>query len=150
MVGVGPQLVDSQRPPVRRRDGARGSRVGPVRRRPRPARAPPGRPGGGRAGPGAWPRAVTVGVPGGTVEETAWATYSLLLAGEDPWSGPVVSAIEWLLDNQEVKGSWRPSPVGLYFDDLCYNDDLIAHTYTVRALARWRRLADPAAYGDGA
>jgi squalene-hopene/tetraprenyl-beta-curcumene cyclase len=96
---------------------------------------------------GAWPRAVTVGVPGGTVEETAWATYSLLLAGEGPWSAPVVSAVEWLLDNQETKGTWRPSPVGLYFDDLCYSDDLIAHTYTLRALARWRRLAGPAADG---
>ncbi|MBN9743458.1 hypothetical protein DMP23_20630 [Amycolatopsis sp. A1MSW2902] len=93
---------------------------------------------------GAWPLGVEVGVEGGTVEETAWAVYALLLSGVDPWSPAITSALEWVLDNQRTEGAWSPSPVGLYFDDLCYTDDLIAHTFTTRALARWCKLTGTA------
>lgn len=86
---------------------------------------------------GAWPSNVEVGVAGGTVEETAWAVYSLLRAGQSPWDDQISIAIQWLADRQDTDGTWQPSPVGLYFDDLCYGDDLIAHTYALRALARW-------------
>jgi squalene-hopene/tetraprenyl-beta-curcumene cyclase len=88
---------------------------------------------------GAWPVDVVVGAAGGTVEETSWATFSLLAAGEDPWSGPVTSAVEWMLDRQDADGTWPVSPVGLYFDDLCYGSDLITHAYPLRALGRWCR-----------
>ncbi|HEV2372330.1 MAG TPA: prenyltransferase/squalene oxidase repeat-containing protein [Streptosporangiaceae bacterium] len=88
---------------------------------------------------GAWPVDVVVGAESGTVEETSWAVFALLAAGEDPWSTPVTEAVEWLLDRQDSDGTWPESPVGLYFDDLCYASDLITHTYTLRALGRWCR-----------
>jgi squalene-hopene/tetraprenyl-beta-curcumene cyclase len=87
---------------------------------------------------GSWPGSVEYGPPdGGTVEETAWATYSLLLAGEPPWSPPVTSAVEYLVERHDDAGTWRPSAVGMYYDQLNYSDDLIAHTYALRALGRW-------------
>ena len=46
---------------------------------------------------GAWPSEAVEGPPdGGTVEETAWAVYSLLRAGESPWQATIVRAVEWL------------------------------------------------------
>ena len=30
--------------------------------------------------------------------------------------------------------------VGLYFEDLCYTDGLIAHTFARRAICRWLRM----------
>lgn len=91
---------------------------------------------------GSWPAEVEVSMDAGTVEETAWAVYALLRAGQSPWDGQVVRAIEWLLDRQDADATWQPSPVGLYFDDLCYGDDLIAHTYALRAIACWAARAD--------
>lgn len=90
---------------------------------------------------GAWPASVETSAPGETAEETAWAVYSLLRAGESPWQPRMVRAVEWLLERQDEQGSWAPSPTGLYFEDLCYSDDLITHAYTLRALARWLRCA---------
>jgi squalene-hopene/tetraprenyl-beta-curcumene cyclase len=87
---------------------------------------------------GSWPATVEYGPPdGGTVEETAWATYSLLLAGESPWAPPVARAVEYLVEHHDDAGTWRQSAVGMYYDQLNYSDDLIAHTYALRALARW-------------
>ncbi|WP_125727587.1 prenyltransferase/squalene oxidase repeat-containing protein [Kibdelosporangium aridum] len=91
---------------------------------------------------GSWPTAVVVSAEGPTAEETAWALYSLLCAGVPADSDPVLRAVRWLADRQGDDGTWQPSPVGLYFDDLCYGDDLIAHTYSLRALARWRKLVE--------
>lgn len=90
---------------------------------------------------GAWPVSVQTSAPGETVEETAWAVYSLLRAGTSPWDPRLVRAVDWLAARQNEAGSWPEAPVGLYFEDLCYSDDLIAHTYTLRALACWLRLA---------
>ncbi|MDQ7807610.1 prenyltransferase/squalene oxidase repeat-containing protein [Amycolatopsis sp. A133] len=86
---------------------------------------------------GAWPLTVEVGVEGGTAEETGWAVYSLLRAGVPATDDAIVRGVKWLVDNQNADGTWTPSPVGLYFEDLCYNDDLIAHAYALRALGRW-------------
>ncbi|GAA2805142.1 prenyltransferase/squalene oxidase repeat-containing protein [Crossiella cryophila] len=91
---------------------------------------------------GGWPLSVQTSAPGETAEETAWAVYSLLRAGESPWDPRVLRAVDWLLDRQDEQGSWAPSPTGLYFEDLCYSDDLITHAYTLRALARWLRQAE--------
>lgn len=90
---------------------------------------------------GAWPLQTEVGVAGGTVEETAWALYSLLRAGVGAQDEQVSRGIEWLVDQQSADGTWQPNPVGLYFDDLCYADDLIAHTYALRTLGRWLACA---------
>jgi squalene-hopene/tetraprenyl-beta-curcumene cyclase len=79
----------------------------------------------------------------GTVEETAWALFALLAAGETPVDERVARAVGWLVDRQLPDGSWRPSPVGLYFDDLRYGSDLVCHTYALRALGRWLRRAVP-------
>ena len=87
---------------------------------------------------GSWPGKVIEGAPdGGTAEETAWAVYSLLKAGMPAADDRIVRAVEWLLDKQRANGTWPQSVVGLYYDQLYYSDDLIAHTYALRALGRW-------------
>lgn len=87
---------------------------------------------------GGWPLTIREGAPdGATAEETAWALYALLRAGQPVWSEPVVQAVQWLVDRQDEAGTWRPSVVGLYYDQMYYSDDLIAHTYALRALGRW-------------
>jgi len=92
---------------------------------------------------GAWPGTVEEGPPpGGTVEETSWALYSLLRAGQPAWDSQIVRAVEWLADSQDDNGTWRPSAVGLYYPTMFYSDDLIAHTYAVRALGRWLKCAN--------
>jgi squalene-hopene/tetraprenyl-beta-curcumene cyclase len=94
---------------------------------------------------GAWPAEVVEGAPdGGTAEETAWSVYSLLRAGESPRRREIERAVGWLVDQQNGTGTWRPSVVGLYYDQMYYSDDLIAHTYTLRALARWLSLTSSA------
>ena len=87
---------------------------------------------------GAWPSKVVEGPPeGGTAEETAWALFALLNAGTSPEDEQVLRGIGWLVENQNSEGTWRPQGVGLYYDTLYYSDDLIAHTYSLRALGRW-------------
>lgn len=94
---------------------------------------------------GAWPAKTVEGPPdGGTAEETGWAVYSLLLAGESVADDHLVRAVNWLLDNQDEDGTWRPQGVGLYYDTLYYSDDLIAHACALRALGRWLRCANRA------
>lgn len=90
-----------------------------------------------QAGDGGWPLRHELPPKGSTAEETAWALFALLAGGEDPGSAAVLRAVEWLVNHQDDQGTWRPSTVGLYFDDLCYTDDLIAHTFALRGLGRW-------------
>jgi squalene-hopene/tetraprenyl-beta-curcumene cyclase len=98
---------------------------------------------------GAWPGKIVEGAPdGGTVEETAWAAYSLLRSGESAWDPQIVRAVDWIVSQQNPAGTWRPSVVGLYYDTLYYSDDLIAHTYALRALGRWLKCADQIASGE--
>jgi squalene-hopene/tetraprenyl-beta-curcumene cyclase len=94
-----------------------------------------------QASDGGWPLRHELPPKGSTAEETAWALFALLKGGEDASSPAVLRAVEWLVDNQDDQGTWRPSNVGLYFDDLCYTDDLIAHTFALRGLGRWIRTA---------
>lgn len=89
---------------------------------------------------GAWPGKAHEGPPdGGTAEETAWAVYSLLCAGFDPWDERIVRAVRWLVERQDSGGTWAPSAVGLYYPTMYYSSDLIAHAYALRTLGRWRR-----------
>jgi len=81
---------------------------------------------------------------GDTVEETAWALFGLLAGGAAPLDARMARGVEWLIDRQRPDGSWPPSPVGLYFDDLRYGSDLIADAFALRALARWLRRAGAA------
>jgi squalene-hopene/tetraprenyl-beta-curcumene cyclase len=91
---------------------------------------------------GAWPGTVLEGPPeGGTVEETSWALFSLLKAGHPAWDRQVIKAVQWLADRRDEAGTWRPSAVGLYYPTMFYGDDLIAHTYALRALGRWLTAA---------
>ncbi len=96
-----------------------------------------------QADDGGWPRHHELPPEGTTVEETAWALFALLHAGHDPAAPEVLRAVDWLVERQDDRGTWRPSNVGLYFDDLCYTDDLIAHTFALRALGRFLRVTDP-------
>ncbi len=97
---------------------------------------------GSQRADGAWPGQVEEGPPeGGTVEETSWALFSLLKAGHPPWDQQVIKAVEWLADGQDDAGTWAPSAVGLYYPTMFYSDDLIAHTYALRALGRWLTCA---------
>jgi squalene-hopene/tetraprenyl-beta-curcumene cyclase len=93
-----------------------------------------------QAADGGWPLRHELPPEGSTAEETAWALFALLKGGEDPRAGAMLRAVEWLVDRQDDRGTWRPGNVGLYFDDLCYTDDLIAHTFALRALGRWLKL----------
>ncbi|MBO0806734.1 MAG: hypothetical protein J2P32_00320 [Actinobacteria bacterium] len=87
---------------------------------------------------GGWPLTAADGSPAdATAEETAWALYSLLAAGEPAWDDHITAAVDWLAAHQDMAGTWRPSAVGLYYDQMYYSDDLIAHTYPLRALGRW-------------
>ncbi|WP_409464572.1 prenyltransferase/squalene oxidase repeat-containing protein [Amycolatopsis sp. GA6-003] len=90
-----------------------------------------------QAGDGGWPLRHELPPKGSTAEETAWALFALLADGEDPGGPAVLRAVEWLVNHQDDQGTWRPGNVGLYFDDLCYTDDLIAHTFALRGLGRW-------------
>jgi squalene-hopene/tetraprenyl-beta-curcumene cyclase len=92
---------------------------------------------------GAWPSSVVEGPPpGGTAEETAWAVYGLLRAGQSAASEACTRGVEWLVNAQTSEGTWRPSAVGLYYDAMYYSSDLIAHTYALRTLGRWLRDID--------
>ncbi|QUQ65284.1 prenyltransferase/squalene oxidase repeat-containing protein [Kutzneria sp. CA-103260] len=93
-----------------------------------------------QADDGGWPLRHKLPPEGSTTEETAWALFALLKGGESPHSPAVVRAVDWLVNHQDDRGTWSPSVVGLYFDDLCYTDDLIAHTFALRALGRWLRM----------
>jgi squalene-hopene/tetraprenyl-beta-curcumene cyclase len=87
---------------------------------------------------GGWPgKAEEPPLDGGTAEETSWALYSLLRAGQPALSEQMTRAVRWLLDRQNDDGTWRPSAVGLYYPTMYYSDDLIAHTYSLRALGQW-------------
>jgi len=97
-----------------------------------------------QADDGGWPRHHELPPEGTTAEETAWALFALLHNGHDPAAPAILRALDWLVERQDDRGTWRPSNVGLYFDDLCYTDDLIAHTFTLRALGRFLRVTDPA------
>lgn len=96
-----------------------------------------------QADDGGWPRRHELPPEGTTAEETAWALFALLDAGHDPGAPEVLRAVDWLVERQDDAGTWRPSNVGLYFDDLCYTDDLIAHAFTVRALGRFLKVTEP-------
>jgi squalene-hopene/tetraprenyl-beta-curcumene cyclase len=99
---------------------------------------------------GSWPATATEGpADTGTVEETAWSVYALLRAGLPPWDEQVVRGVDWLTAQQEGSGTWRPSAVGLYYDQMNYSDDLIAHTYALRALGRWLSCTPDSDVGDG-
>lgn len=76
----------------------------------------------------------------GTVEETAWAGHALLVAGRDAGDPMVRRAVEYVR-GQATGGEWPEAAVGLYFDDLRYADDLIAHTAALRFLRLWRSRA---------
>ncbi|MEU0885792.1 prenyltransferase/squalene oxidase repeat-containing protein [Lentzea sp. NPDC005914] len=96
-----------------------------------------------QAADGGWPLRHELPPEGSTAEETAWALFALLKGGESPLSQAVLRGVDWLVTHQDDQGTWRPSVVGLYFDDLCYTDDLIAHTFALRALGRWLRAVRP-------
>ncbi|MEV6908449.1 prenyltransferase/squalene oxidase repeat-containing protein [Amycolatopsis sp. NPDC051071] len=93
-----------------------------------------------QAGDGGWPLRHELPPEGSTAEETAWALFALLKADEDPRGPAILRAVEWLVNHQDDQGTWRPGNVGLYFDDLCYTDDLIAHTFALRGLGRWIKM----------
>lgn len=90
---------------------------------------------------GSWSGDLGVGPPGSTPEETAWALYALLNAGFSPWDGRVTRAVSWLVDHQTSAATWTPGPIGLFYDDLTYANDLMGHTFPLRALAKWRNRA---------
>jgi squalene-hopene/tetraprenyl-beta-curcumene cyclase len=77
--------------------------------------------------------------PGDTVEETSWAAHALLAAGVPATDDAIVRGTAWLLDAQR-DGTWEPSPVGLYFDDLRYASDLVTHAFALRALGSARAV----------
>lgn len=77
--------------------------------------------------------------PPGSTEETAWALHALLVAGEDPHSGPVRAAAGRLLDAQQDAGHWSGSAVNEYVRHCSrYADDTIASGLALKALALLR------------
>jgi squalene-hopene/tetraprenyl-beta-curcumene cyclase len=100
-----------------------------------------------QADDGGWPKKFNLPPAHATAEETAWAVYSLLKGGEDPSAAAITSGIEWLVEHQNADATWTPSNVGLYFDDLCYSDDMIADTFTLRTLLLWQSAIQSAGFG---
>lgn len=78
---------------------------------------------------------------GSSAEETAWALTGLLSAGL-PVSDPAVArAAGWLAAHQQPDGLWKPTVLGVYFQDLWYSDDLLAAGYALQALGRYSNTA---------
>ncbi len=75
-----------------------------------------------------------------TAEETAWAVLGLL-------RGPVAPAeqaaagrgLDWLTTEQQVDGTWRATPIGLYYSAMWYSDSQYALALPMRALGLGRR-----------
>lgn len=87
-----------------------------------------------RAADCGWPLRHELPPEGSTAEETAWALFALLKAGESPTSPAVLRAVEWLTKHQDDRGTWKPSVVGLYFDDtVLYRRPHRAHLRAARA-----------------
>lgn len=95
-------------------------------------------------------------------EETSWALYALLIAGDNPKSPEIQKGIKWLLNNQEVKGKWKsknalekhgseikqnsgvwePQYVAVGGTGLGYYDTLLPTTSALRALAKYRSISN--------
>ncbi|MDE0555438.1 MAG: squalene--hopene cyclase, partial [Candidatus Poribacteria bacterium] len=68
-----------------------------------------------------------------TVEQTAWSTYSLLLAA--PERRAVQDGIAFLLKHQREDGSWPEQSVGIYWEIIGgYADPIYASVFPILAL----------------
>ncbi len=80
-------------------------------------------------------------------EETALAVEALsvgLAVDPDPDRSLIVAwqrGVEWLLHRMEAGGGQKPSPIGLYFARLWYDEALYPVVFTVAALGRAARFA---------
>lgn len=74
-----------------------------------------------------------------SAEETSWALYALLAAGEPPTSGAVARAGDWLVRSQTDGGGWVPTALGVYFPNLYFHSDHMADGFALRALGALRR-----------
>jgi lanosterol synthase len=73
---------------------------------------------------------------------TAWALLSLLAAGEDPESTPVVRAVRWLEAHQRSDGSWpRQAPAGVFFGAAMLDYRLYKDYFPAWALGRHADLS---------
>ena len=69
-----------------------------------------------------------------TVEQTAWATYALLLA--NPKSQAAEKGLDFLLDRQKSDGSWNAGCVGIYWEVIGgYIDPIYASVFPLLALS---------------
>lgn len=71
-----------------------------------------------------------------TAEETAWAVLALLACNESEVASVVQLGVDWLLAHQLPDGTWRPSPIGLYYSAMWYSDSMYALAWPAQALAR--------------
>jgi squalene-hopene/tetraprenyl-beta-curcumene cyclase len=77
-----------------------------------------------------------------SIEETALALEVLLDAGPDAEPG-VGRGLAWLIEQVEAGGTKNPTPIGFYFAKLWYFEKLYPIIFTVAALGRARRKAQP-------
>ena len=68
-----------------------------------------------------------------TVEQTAWSTYALLIAGHH--SPSACRGLEFLMNRQNPDGSWNASCVGIYWEIIGgYIDPIYASVFPILAL----------------
>ena len=68
-----------------------------------------------------------------TVEQTAWSTYALLIAGHH--SPSACRGLEFLMNRQNLDGSWNASCVGIYWEIIGgYSDPIYASVFPILAL----------------
>ena len=78
-----------------------------------------------------------------TVEQTAWSTYALLIV--DCKNPSARRGLEFLINQQNLDGSWNASCVGIYWEIIGgYIDPIYASVFPILALDAYHRCENPA------
>jgi squalene-hopene/tetraprenyl-beta-curcumene cyclase len=77
-----------------------------------------------------------------TVEETSWALIALLSVNRRTPSLDIACerGVSWLLEAQKPDGTWRCTPLGLYFSTLWYSDSFLPVALPLQALGMFQMM----------
>ncbi len=82
-------------------------------------------------------------------EETGLAVSGLLAAGVPCSHTSITGGIEWLLREQQPDGGWRPTPIGLYYEALKYEEAAYPGAFALKALGDYQRSTGSPGSGAG-